>query len=317
MKKNARVRRDSEPDQIPDAVNAILNSREKPGFSSSRSISGGDEWSAGAYIKSALPDEDEIKQAIDVQLRGLASFYARYAAEIMTQREAIESGEVDISPYREMLSKLKLANAKLLPKEHGTIGGAFDIYYGMKELHSRDGMAEGKTLIVSPTESYNGTDGWLEFDTTIEPAFVTVAQTGSIGEAFVQFEPCAVNDDCLLLLPRSAEHGSEAKLVVTAAILRAERWRFNYGRKLTPERIARFPMHESPTLEDWVQTKLEDMMAVVIASLSPYIRTKGVNDEQVKQTIFPWTWPARKAGHKAARQRGADRPAHVRQRQAG
>ena len=56
-------------------------------------------------------------------------------------------------------------NAAKLPSEHNTIGGAFDIYYGMKELHSRDGMADGKTLIISPTESYNGTDGWLDFDT--------------------------------------------------------------------------------------------------------------------------------------------------------
>ena len=284
LKKNARVRRDSEPDQVPAAVDAILNSREEPGFSSARSVSGRNEWSAGAYIESALPDEDELKQAIDVQLRCLASFYARYAAEIMAQRKAIESDEVEIRPYREMLSRQKLANAKRLPKEDGTIGGAFDIYYGMKDLHSRDGMAEGKTLIVSPTESYNGTDGWLEFGTAIEPAFVTVAQTGSIGEAFVQLEPCAVNDDCLLLLPRSHEHGNVAKLVVTAAILRYERWRFNYGRKLTPERIAGFSLLESAALEEWVQTKLVDTMGVISASLSPYQGEEEMESKKEQKT---------------------------------
>ena len=270
MKKKARVRRESEPDQVPLAVDAILNSCEAPGFSSTRSVSNDDEWSAGAYIEAAMPDEEELKQVIDVQLRGLASFYARYAAEVMAQRKAIDTNEIELLPYRKMLTEQRLANAAKLPQEKGTVGGAFDIYYGLKELHSRDGMAKGKTMIVSPTESYNGTDGWLEFEKAIEPGFVTVAQTGSIGEAFVQLEPCAVNDDCLLLLPKSKEYGSIAKLVIVAAILRTEKWRFTYGRKLTPPRIAGFPLLESATLEEWVEAKLSNMMSVVAASLAPY-----------------------------------------------
>ena len=270
LKKKARVRRESEPDQVPLAVDAILNSCEAPGFSSTRSVSNDDEWSAGAYIEAAMPDEEELKQVIDVQLRGLASFYARYAAEVMAQRKAIDTNEIELLPYRKMLTEQRLANAAKLPQEKGTVGGAFDIYYGLKELHSRDGMAKGKTMIVSPTESYNGTDGWLEFEKAIEPGFVTVAQTGSIGEAFVQLEPCAVNDDCLLLLPKSKEYGSIAKLVIVAAILRTEKWRFTYGRKLTPPRIAGFPLLESATLEEWVEAKLSNMMSVVAASLAPY-----------------------------------------------
>ena len=195
LRKNARVRRKAEPDQVPLAVNSIMNHMETPGFSSTCAISGHDEWSAGAYIESAMPDDDELRVAIDTQLRRLASFYARYAAEIVAQREAIEHGEIEMIPYRELLTHRRHANAARLPSQPGTIGGAFDIYYGMKELHSRDGIADGKTLIISPTESYNGTDGWLDFESAMEPGFVTAAQTGSIGEAFVQLEPCAVNDE--------------------------------------------------------------------------------------------------------------------------
>ncbi len=270
LKKSARVRRESEPDQIPLAVDAILNGRESPGFSSVRSVSGRGEWSAGAYIESAVPDDDDLKKAIDVQLRRLASFYTRYAAEIMGQREAIDAGEIELRPYKELLTKRRIENAERLPQYRGTVGGAFDIYYGMKELHSRDGMAEGKTLIVSPTESYNGTDDWLEFDTAFEPGFVTVAQTGSIGEAFVQLEPCAVNDDCLVLLPKNKERVGIAKLVIVAAILHAEKWRFNYGRKLTPSRIAGFRIPESVPLEEWVEAKLANMRKIIAASLAPY-----------------------------------------------
>ena len=270
LRKNARIKRESEPNQIPLAVEAITNSLECPGFSSPHKVSGRDEWSVGAYITSSVTEEDALKQAIDVQLRRLASFYARYASEIMEQRKAIEEGELQLRPYMDLLSDQRLANAQKLPSQKGTIGSAFHIFYGMKELHSRDGIAEGKALIVSPTESYNGTDGWLEFGPVLYPGFVTVAQTGSIGEAFVQLEPCAVNDDCLVLLPKTEEWGSLAKLTITAAILHAEKWRFHYGRKLTPKRIAGFLLLESESLETWVESKMTDTMDVVRACLAPY-----------------------------------------------
>ena len=270
LRKSARVRRESEPDQVPAAVGAILNRTESPGFSSSAAISDRDEWSAGAHIESAMPDDDGLRAAIDVRIRRLASFYARYAAEIVAQRAAIGSGEIEMKPYRELLTRQRHANAAKLPSERGTIGGAFDIYYGMKELHSRDGIPDGRTLIISPTESYNGTDGWLDFETVLEPGFVTAAQTGSIGEAFVQLEPCAVNDDCLVLLPKDDEHAGMAKLVIAAAVIHSEKWRFSYGRKLTPERIAGFRLQISDALEAWVNARLADMENIVAASLAPY-----------------------------------------------
>ena len=103
-----------------------------------------------------------------------------------------------------------LTNASTLPRESGTIGEHFDIFYGQKELHSRDGIPSGDSLVVSPTEEYNGCYGWLSFENLIQAPFVTVAQTGTIGEAFVQMEPCGVNDDCLILLILypSLRHGS-------------------------------------------------------------------------------------------------------------
>lgn len=268
LKKNARLPREGEPDQLPQAVDAIINNREIPGFSSTGAVSGRNEWSAGAYIASAPPNDPELRESIDDLLRRLSSFYARYAREIMEQRQAIEAGYIEIQPYRDILSKRRLRNAELLPSERGTIGGEFDLYYGMKELHSREGIAEGRSLIVSPTESYNGTDGWLDFDPVLEPPFITAAQTGSIGESFVQLEPCAVNDDCLVLLPK--RDTAIAKLVIVAAIIQAEKWRFNYGRKLTPARIADFRIPASNEIEEWVRRRLHDTENVVTASLSPY-----------------------------------------------
>ena len=270
LRKSARVSRPSEPNQIPDAIGAIENKRDTPGFCAATGVSDKAEWSAGAYIASAAPDEDELRDAVDVQLRRMASFYTRYAAEIVDQRAAIEAGDIDLHPYRDLLSALRHANARKLPSAEGTIGGEFDIYYGMKELHSREGIGPGRTLIISPTENYNGTYGWLDFPYALQPGFVTVAQTGSIGEAFVQLEPCAVNDDCLVLLPKEGREPDMAMLVLTAATLHAERWRFNYGRKLIPARIAHFALPASESLNEWVAGKIDSTMDVIAASLAPY-----------------------------------------------
>lgn len=268
LRKSTRVEREWEPNQIPAAIDAILNRRSSPGFSGTASVRGREEWAPGAYIKSGVPEDAELKELVDVSLRRLASFYTRYAKEVVEQRRAIANEEVSVEPYRTMVTSARRRNAAELPTEPGTIGGAFEILYGMKELHSREGIAPGPSLVISPTEEYNGCYGWLEFPTLMEPPFVTVAQTGSIGEAFVQFEPCAVNDDCLVLLPRAGV--SMERLVLAAATLQSEKWRFTYGRKLTPSRIAEFRMPEGERFDQWVRKKLAATADVIAASLAPY-----------------------------------------------
>lgn len=152
----------------------------------------------------------------------------------------------------------------------GTIGAYFDIFYGQKELHSRDGIAPGESLIISPTEQYNGTYGWLSFKNLIQPPFVTVAQTGSIGEAFVQTEPCGVNDDCLILLPKKGVEASDALLFIAAAVIRLEKWRFSYGRKLTPSRIAGYRLSISPELLKWMAVELSCWKIITEQSVDRY-----------------------------------------------
>ena len=284
LRKSTRVQREWEPNNIPAAIDAIRNFRSSPGFSGTASVKGRDEWAPGAYILSGEPEEGEVKDLVDVSLRRLASFYTRYAKEVVEQRRAIAEEEVTVEAYQEMVTSARRRNAACLPAEPGTIGGAFEILYGMKELHSREGMAPGSTLIISPTEEYNGCYGWLEFPTAMEPPFVSVAQTGSIGEAFVQFEPCAVNDDCLVLLPRPGV--PIERLILAAATLQAEKWRFTYGRKLTPSRIAEFRMPENEPLNRWVREKLAETAGVISASLAPY-RTEGEFDSDYVRLLTP------------------------------
>ncbi len=269
LKKGARVVRADKKDQIPAATEAIINKKEMPGFTGVVGIEGGAEWSPGAYIPSAIPTDEELKSSIDELLRRLASFYVRYAAEVANLRAKVKSGDLEANPYRTMLSKQRLNNAKSLPRHTDTIGEHFDIFYGQKELHSRDGIPPGDSLVVSPTEQYNGCYGWLAFENLIEGSFVTVAQTGTIGEAFVQMEPCGVNDDCLMLLSKN-EDLPLACLFIAAAIIRLERWRFSYGRKLTPSRICEFPMSRIPSLEQWTNEKLEAWQSITEKAVSAY-----------------------------------------------
>ena len=273
LRKGTRVARSNEPNQINDAIEAILNSTEKRGFAGMAPIGQDDEWAPGAYIESEVADDVEIIENVDVLLRRLASFYTRYAREVVEQRRAVAKGELSVSPYRSMITTSRINNAKAIPSEDGTVGGMFDIFYGMKELHSREGIAPGRSLIISPTEQYNGCYGWLEFPTLIKAPFVTVAQTGSIGESFVQLEPCAVNDDCLILLSKAGSSVKLVDLVLVAACLQSEKWRFTYGRKLTPSRIAEFRVPAAKPLKRLITKKLRDMRTVIAASLAPYQTT--------------------------------------------
>ncbi len=270
LKKGARVARSDGKNDLALAVQAVVNKGEIPGFSGVTELRQDYGWGAGGYIASAIPTEDELKSGVDDLLRQMASFYVRYAPEISRLRQRVASEELVARNYRDLMTAARLDNAKGLPDATGTIGEFFDIYYGQKELHSRENIPVGDTLIISPTEQYNGCYGWLSFDALIQPPFVTVAQTGSIGEAFVQQEPCGVNDDCLILLPKTAQELPLSCLFIAAAILRLERWRFSYGRKLTPARICEFKMSRLPALEAWTEAELRKWKRITDASVSNY-----------------------------------------------
>ena len=271
LRKGARLRLEAELNQVPLATDAIINKSEVPGFSSVCAVSGRNEWSPGAYLKSSVPDEDEQKSAVDILFRRLASFYTRYAPEIIEQRQAIQIGDIQEKHYPDIVSERKLRTAIGRTGADNEIGGRFDILYGLGEVESRADILSGRTLVVSPTEQYNGCDGWYDFPFVLKPPFITVARTGSIGEAFVHIEPVAPNSDCLVLLPRREEWASVAELTLAASAIRAERWRYNYGRKITPDRIASVKISHSDEVAIWTAKLWGKFENVIRASLLPYL----------------------------------------------
>lgn len=262
LKKGVRVPRRDGINQIDDAINSIINKGTKAGFSGVVGLLDTTEWAPGAYIPSAIHSDDDLKASTDELMRRWLSFYSMYAPQICRQRELISRGDLNHEKYKEMISEARLQSSSFDDRsDPGTIGAYFDIFYGQKELHSREGFSIGDSLIISPTEQYNGTYGWLDFEKLISPPFITVAQTGSIGEAFVQTEPCGVNDDCLILIPKK-EDFSIPHLFIVAATIRLERWRFSYGRKLTPERIKDFPIRFDKTLLSYIKKQYTQISEV-------------------------------------------------------
>lgn len=283
LRKGVRVEREAEPNQIPEALDAIQNGLVKPGFSDLAVVSGADEWSPGAYIAAAPQGDSEMMQAVDVLFRRLASFYTRYAPEIVAQRKAIEAGEIEAVDYLQYVSKRKLTNANALSGVATEVGGAFDILYGLGEIESREGLPPGRTLIVSPTERYNGCDDWLDFSPVLQPPFITVARTGSIGEAFVHLEPCAPNSDCLVLIPRRSM--SVPELILAASAIRLERWRYNYGRKITPARLIKVKLEHSKPVLNFTYDLWEKFEVVISSSLRPYQDMPQASDEDEKDIV--------------------------------
>ena len=117
------------------------------------------------------------------------------------------------------------------------IAELFKIDYGQREYHNKEDLINGKTLLISSQAEDNWCYGFFIVKTNFQPPFISVPSTGSIGEAFVQLYDCCVDDNCLTLIPK--QKYSMEFLFYIASIIRHHKWRFMYGRQLTPERIGR------------------------------------------------------------------------------
>ena len=114
----------------------------------------------------------------------------------------------------------------------------FRIRYGNREFTNKESLDTGLIPIISSQAVDNGVYGFFDVEKNflVTPSFITVQRTGSIGFAFVQLKPVATSDDVLVLTPR--QKYDVEYLFYVASIIRKSRWRYNYGRKITPKRIA-------------------------------------------------------------------------------
>lgn len=123
-----------------------------------------------------------------------------------------------------------------------TIGKLFNIVYGQKEYHNKERLegTEGNNILISSKGQDNGLYGFFDISTKFKAPFITVQGYGTIGHAFVQEYDCSVDDHMLILIPKGKI--SLEELYQVAYQIRLTKWKYRYGRGITPDRIKKQPI---------------------------------------------------------------------------
>lgn len=118
-----------------------------------------------------------------------------------------------------------------------SIGQLFNIVYGQKEYHNKERLdgTEGKNILISSKGQDNGVYGFFDIPNKFKAPFITVQGYGTIGQAFVQEYDCSVDDHMLVLIPKNKLTLEE--LFQVAYQIRQTKWKYRYGRGITPDRI--------------------------------------------------------------------------------
>lgn len=246
--------------QIPDILKAYKHAETIPGLCAAAEIVPGEEWSPGAYIPARPLAPSEILEEARALVRSKTALVVKYAPHFQVLKDALSAGKIAPRDFREYVKGRSSVDGP--PR---TIAAAFEIYYGQKELETKDTLGSGAVIVISSSGAENGCYGFFDFDWVVSPPLVTAPRTGSIGHAHVQEWPCGVTSDCLVLLPRP---GVPLELLyVAASVIRRERWRFDYSRKLTPERIASLPLPASALSLGEIRAYLEHARELEAAAL--------------------------------------------------
>jgi len=245
LKKGIKVT--SDEDDLPRALEHFQSATGESGFSGWAGLDDEMSFAPGAYIPAREMTVAEMEGRTHDVIHARMAFTALHATEL-SRLASISSG---IRPP---------LNTAFNLTDRTTIGSWFDIRYGQKALHSKEGLLPGSTLVISSSGLDNGCYGFFDFEPAMKPPFVSVPSTGSIGIAHVQEWPCGVTDDCLLLFPK--KDTPHAMLYIAAAVIRNEKWRFSYGRKATPVRISGFPLMPTPELVERINEYLEQVFDV-------------------------------------------------------
>lgn len=118
-----------------------------------------------------------------------------------------------------------------------TIDKLFNIVYGQREYHNKEWLqgTEGKNILISSKGEDNGLYGFFDIKPKFKAPIITVQGYGTIGHAFVQEHDCAVDDHMLILIPKKKMTLEE--LYQVAFQIRLTKWKYKYGRGITPDRL--------------------------------------------------------------------------------
>ncbi|MDR0248510.1 MAG: restriction endonuclease subunit S [Oscillospiraceae bacterium] len=144
-----------------------------------------------------------------------------------------------------------------------TLGQLFDFEKG-KRLTKED-MFEGDTNYLGAISVNNGVRQLIDASAIFRGNCITVNYNGSVGEAFYQQAPFWASDDVNVLYAKGWELNKYIALFI-ATVIKANRYKFSYGRKWTMEKMKKSLIKLPATAQgspDW------DYMEQYIKSL-PY-----------------------------------------------
>jgi hypothetical protein len=107
----------------------------------------------------------------------------------------------------------------------------------------------GNTPVIKSQGANNGVIGYLD----IKPNFhniITIARTGSVGATFFHPYPCYATDDCIVLEAKIKL--TERQMLFYAYLIRKESKRYNYSRKVTPNRLNSTLIFSPGDIPNWV-----------------------------------------------------------------
>lgn len=93
----------------------------------------------------------------------------------------------------------------------------------------------GSTRFIGASEKNNGVTDMCDLDPIFDAHTISVPYDGSIGYAFYQDKPYFALDSVQVLVPRF--EATKFALLFVAAMIRFEKWRFNYGYKWNMARM--------------------------------------------------------------------------------
>lgn len=119
------------------------------------------------------------------------------------------------------------------------LGKIFKIEYGQKEYENKESLEGdfGNNILISSKGEDNGVFGFFDIKNGYEAPFITVPRVGTIGQAFVQETDCSVDNNCMVLIPLKKMKIEE--LFQISFQIRLTKWKYRYGRQITPERLGR------------------------------------------------------------------------------
>jgi hypothetical protein len=110
----------------------------------------------------------------------------------------------------------------------------FDIRKGQRLTKAN--MLPGSTAYVGASDTANGVTARIAQAAIHQAGTISVSYNGSVAEAFYQPDPYWATDDVNVLYPKQFQLTPSAALFI-CALLRLEKYRFNYGRKWHMERM--------------------------------------------------------------------------------